>query len=63
MTAHDTLGDLSALLKPGETVRLRRDGTRKTWLASLLSPSGEVLDYGEAPDLETALAQLVEALE
>ena len=62
MVSHDTLGDLAALVGPGESVRLRRDGVRRTWLASLMR-GGEVLDYGEAPTLEAALAQLVATLE
>lgn len=59
---HDTLGDLASLLGPDEHVRLRRDGTRGTWLASLVR-GGEVLDYGEADTLEAAMAQLVATLE
>ena len=61
--AHDTLGDLAALLCEGETVRLRRDPVQKTWVAALLDYTGNVLDYGESESLEEALAELVRALE
>ena len=62
MVSHDTIGDLASLLGPDEHVRLRRDGTRGTWLASLVR-GGEVLDYGEADTLEAAMGQLVATLE
>lgn len=63
MVSHDTIGDLASLLHDGQSYRIRRDPVRRTWLVSLLSERGDVLDYGEAPTLEAALAQLVVTLE
>lgn len=63
MVSHDTIGDLASLLHDGQSYRIRRDPVRRTWLVSLLSERGDVLDYGEAPTLEAAMAQLVVTLE
>lgn len=60
---HDTLGDLRSLLGEGQSYRIRRDPVRKTWLVSLLDADDDVLDYGEADDIEAAAAQLIATLE